>query len=62
MSPSKSNTVPKCDRALALHEKGMPNWAIAERLSISPGHVNAAIRQALARRKKATKEINSCSS
>jgi len=53
VSPPKPNTVPKCDRALELHEKGMPNWAIAERLSISPGHVNAAIRQALARRKRA---------
>jgi DNA-binding CsgD family transcriptional regulator len=40
------------DRALELHEKGIPNDAIALRLGISRHHVWSAIKQATARRER----------
>ncbi len=47
----------RSDRALELHEKGIPNDAIAIRLRMSRGHVWSAIKQARARRERLSAKI-----
>jgi DNA-directed RNA polymerase specialized sigma24 family protein len=43
---------PKCDRALAMHERGLSHWQIAERLRIRARDVNTVIAQGRRRRRQ----------
>jgi DNA-binding transcriptional regulator LsrR (DeoR family) len=47
----------KGDRALALREQGIGRTAIAERLGVSPGHINGMIQRAKQRREKLAGEV-----
>jgi len=48
--------VPKCDRALDLHERGLSIEVIAERLGISNSHASEAIKKGKIRRQRALAE------
>ena len=59
MSRTKPTETPKCDLALVLHDKGVDNSAIAERLGIKSYHVNSYLeagRKRRAARQKAKHE------
>ena len=53
MSQIKRGSVPTCDRALELHEKGISYEAIAIRLGIRQKHVGAYLKAGLERRERA---------
>jgi len=49
----------KCDRALELHEKGIPSGAICERLGITPKNLMNYLIKGRARAAKPTEEAKS---
>jgi transcriptional regulator len=53
MPVPKNGSPPKCDRVLALHEQGVDNDAIADRLGVSRREISALIKYGRARREKA---------
>lgn len=50
-------TKDKSDRALELHEKGLTQAVIAERLGVRPDHVSGMLQRARQRREKIAGEV-----
>lgn len=48
---------PKCDRAFELHERGISNAAIAERLGIKQSDVSDYVKSGKVRREKASAKV-----
>lgn len=55
--PMTRQDTSRADRALELYEGKVPLWIIAERLGVKPGHLQAMLQQARARREKKAGEV-----